>query len=291
MIDGVPKSLYFTDRRDISRRIILPENRLDRQYLIIYPNSTGSGYSQLDYAHMQPWLLPHLSSDELKGIIAHLNSIHGHCLGEQRRYENNTRYGNTWKITLSACILFSVLASSIFVYENYYNSGTRYKRQLRISAICAVMAALLCTVILVLLSLSPFPPLITHQQLLDRSMREHIDRLNTLLSPKGLTLLGGKKMIWMELWKSQHVNEHMHRPVISLIGREPITDYDEQMLNTILEHRQVNLERVYKRKSNVKYERLSYLQKTYENTIAKRCMDIPSYNNPQMDSPPVKTIT
>ena len=103
-------------------------------------------------------------------------------------------------------------------------------------------------------------------------MNEVMDYQNKRMQKQGLVIIPGKKFIWLELWKTKFM-EQANRPLISLIGRDPIVDYDSDTIEELLVERDRELKDTYKRRYNIKYDKLGYLTDTYKSESIRRQKD------------------
>ena len=269
MLNGVPKVLYFTDRKKIAEEIKLPENSLDSDYMIISPNQLGTGYHQLKHSAYSSWFGVYLNEEELRRLINGLNSIHSYVMKTQKSNEKYSDSNFFWKILFSISTLSILVATTIFIYVVLYDSAfSRRSEALRLCLFLAI-GSLLFTVVLTLLSCKPIPKHQSYEFMLHDRMAKEIKRLNRWLNKRGLTLLGGKKCMWLELWKTKRIGTGL-RPLISLLGRDPILVYEDEQIETILQERNDELNETYKKRYNIKYYKLAYMKEGIKKETERR---------------------
>lgn len=273
MINGVPKVFYFTDRHKIAREIKLPENNDCAPYMVVGPNALGTGYKQIDYNKFKLWFKLHMTKEEVNKMILAFNNLHSYALAKQKEIDTYNDSNFCWKsITFMALASF-VVATVIFVYVQLYNSKYQYMKKAMQLAFFSAMFSVLLSILLALVSCKPLPRHVDFNETLTQRMTRMIDHYNNLYRPKGLVVVPGKRFVWLELWKVRFMDSHP-RPIISLIGRDPIVDYDPNAIESLLQAKEDELRSIYKPRGNVKYKKLSYLDDFYNKEADRKMKEL-----------------
>ena len=262
MIDGAPKVYYFTDRKKIAEEIKLPENNDFAPYMIIGPNKLGTGYKQIEYSKYKFWFNVHMTKDELKKMILAFNSAHSYALSRQKEYETYNDSNFCWKLITFLSMTSFIIAAIIFVYVRLYDSSFKMmKEALQVSFFFAILSVI-TAVMLTLVSCKSLPKFKDYHENLAIKLTKVIEHFNKKMEKKGMRIVPGKKFIWLELWKIRFIETH-NRPIISLIGRDPIVEYDAKDIELILKAKDDELKTIYKVRYGTKYQKLSYLDEYY----------------------------
>ena len=269
MIEGVPKVYYFTDRKKIANEIKLPQNNISRPYLVIAPNEVGTGYSQLPYNELRPWLTEHISEAILRELVLSLNSAHTYALSEQKRYEKYTDSNIFFKLFLYIAVFCIAATLVIFVYVGLYNSKFQRRDEAIQVAFVFGLVAVAVSIIMTFLSCKSIPTFRSYTKNLSERLLKVIEYWNKKLYKQGLVLVPGTKLIWIELWKIKQTGKGQI-PYISLLGRDPIVDYKEEEIEGILDQKAKELEETYARRFGTKYYLFDYLKEHLQKETARR---------------------
>lgn len=262
MLEGVPKVYYFTDRKKIAQEIVLPKNDVKRPYLILYPNDIGTGYKQIKYEEYREWFGVHLTFEDVRSMINNFNKVHTYILKEQKAYEEYNDNNFIYKLMVIISVLSIIFSSFIFVYVTLYNSGFSRKREAYLLAFFSASLALITAFILPCVSCKRIPRFKPYHEQLTKKMGEALKRQNNRFYKKGITILPGKKYIYLEIWKTK-LYEEKARPMVSLLGEDPIPDpqlMGEEEMAEFLKEKLAEMEETFKRRSNIRYKRYIYMK-------------------------------
>lgn len=267
MIGQTPKALFFKNREEIAKDLMLPPFSLARNYVIIPPNSFGTGFKQIAFKKYSSFFEGQVDKVEVKKLITSFNTNFSYVIKEHKRYCRDNGEGTGWFYSLLFYLnLFCLLASfAIFVYVVMYNSQYQHRYYALTIVAFGLSVALVNSLLLTLMSCKSLDPFQTLTENLEYKLTKLLKYQNEKMKKKGFEIVPGKKFLWLEVWKIKA--KPYRQPFISLMGREPIYDYDLDNIAELLFEKKKELEETYRKRTNIKAKKLEYLRPFYKEKL------------------------
>jgi hypothetical protein len=157
----------------------------------------------------------------------------------------------------------------IFMYVGLYNTKYVYRDQAIMIAFGSGLIAVGVSIIMTFLSCKSIPTFKSYTINLQERLLKVIEYWNKKLYKQGLVLVPGTKFVWIEIWKIKETGKGQI-PYISLIGRDPIVDYNEDELENILQEKSKELEETFSRRYGTKYQIFDYLKEHLQKDTVRR---------------------